>query len=94
MHKALAVTALLLSTLALSAQTVAANHTAAPHPAAHPIITFDPPGSAGTEPVAINDAGVITGYYFIGTSNRGSSAVPAAHSFLSMWWTPLKRYPQ
>jgi hypothetical protein len=31
------------------------------------ITTFDPPNSTGTHPTSINDSGVITGYYTVGT---------------------------
>jgi uncharacterized membrane protein len=33
-------------------------------PKAQTFITFDPPGSAGTVPTAINDAGEVVGFYF------------------------------
>jgi hypothetical protein len=38
------------------------------------ITTFDPPGSHGTSPVAINPAGTITGYY--------QDAIGKIHGFL------------
>jgi hypothetical protein len=32
------------------------------------IVTFDPPGSAFTEPVAVNNSGVVAGYYYDGAN--------------------------
>jgi hypothetical protein len=34
-------------------------------------VTFDPPGSTGTEVTSVNPPGVITGYYFEGNSSHG-----------------------
>jgi hypothetical protein len=34
-------------------------------------ITFDPPGSTGTQVNSINSVGVITGYYFEGSNSHG-----------------------
>jgi hypothetical protein len=52
---------LLVCGLQLYGQPTASGAEDAPKPAT--IITFDPPGSQGTTPTAINSAGAITGYY-------------------------------
>ncbi len=58
---------------------VSAAQTAAPHPVASPstFTNFDVPGAQDTNPIAINTAGVITGFY-------QTSTQPYVHGFLRL----------
>lgn len=71
MQKTSVLAVLALSTLAINAQSVPFGHAAARRPSAGTIVRFDPPGSTYTQPMGINDAGLITGNYVSGGTQFG-----------------------